>query len=112
MSRTTRAPQAQSDRAALRRRVLKMIRDLNAGRWDECFEAIDPKLREKGTPDAKRYADQLEVFRGAYGRITPWHTRISLHTGPAKGKTDARPFAYVYVVWKDAANEFHLFRER
>lgn len=23
-----------------------------------------------------------------------------------------RPFAYVYVVWKDAAKEFHLFRDR
>jgi hypothetical protein len=112
MSRTTRAPQTRSDRAALRRRVLKMIRDLNAGRWDECFETIDPRLRAKGAPDARRHADQLGTFRETYGRITPWHIRISLHPDAAKSKTDTRPFAYVYVVWKDAANEFHLFRER
>ena len=112
MGRTRRQPAVKSDRAALRARVRGMIRDLNAGRWEDCWETIDPKLRAKGTPEVKSYAGQLEAFRDAYGRINPWHTRISLHLDAPANKRDPRPFAYVYIVWKDAANEFHLFRER
>lgn len=112
VSRIGRIPQSNSDRAALRRRVLHMIRAFNAGRWEQCHEVIDPKLRAKGTPAVAAYSDQLRAFRAVYGRVTPWHTRISLHLDAATNKHDPRPFAYVYIAWKDAANEFHLFRER
>src|SRR5687767_10451732 len=112
MSATRRAPLAKSDRAALRRRVLARVRRLNAGEWDECYEMIDPRLRAKGTLDAATHAGQLRAFRAAYGGVHPWHTRISLHLDGSKNKQDPRPFAYVYVVWQDAAKGFHLFRER
>jgi hypothetical protein len=29
-----------------------------------------------------------------------------------ENKRDARPFAFVYIVWQDSDNEFHMFRER
>jgi hypothetical protein len=112
MSRTKLAPRFKTDRAALRRRVLHMIRAFNAGRWEDCFASIDPKLRAKGQPDAAAYGGQLQRFQQIYGRITPWHTRISLHLDVSKNKLDPRQFAFVYVVWKDASNEFHMFRER
>jgi hypothetical protein len=101
-----------ADRAALRRRVIAMIRGLNSGDWERCFETIDPRLRAKGSPQAQYYAHQLQAFREAYGEIVPWHTRINLHLDASMNKHDSRPFAYVYIVWKDAAKEFHLFRER
>ncbi len=47
-----------------------------------------------------------------YGAITAWYTRLSLHSGAGKHNAEARPFAYVYVVWLDASNRFHVFRER
>ena len=112
MSRTRQAPQSRSDRAALRRRVLGRIHRLNAGQWDQCYEVIDPRLRGKGTPERAAHAAQLSAFRSEYGSVHPWHTRISLHPGGAKNKQRGRPFAYVYVVWQDAAKGFHLFRER
>jgi hypothetical protein len=112
MNRTKRAPKMKSDRAALRRRVVAMIRGLNSADWERCYETIDPKLRDKGTPEAKRCAQQLRAFRDIYGEIVPWHTRINLHLDASTNKHDARPFAYVYIVWQDAAKEFHIFRER
>jgi hypothetical protein len=112
MSRTKRANKVKSDRAALRRRVGAMIRGFNSGDWQRCYETIDPTLRAKGSPEAGRYARLMQAFREAYGEITPWHTRINLHLDASTNKHDPRPFAYVYIVWKDAASEFHLFRER
>lgn len=96
----------------MRRRILATIRAFNAGNWSLCFESIDPKLRAKGTPQATAHAAQLQAFHAAYGEIEPWHIRISLHLDTSTNKHDSRPFAYVYIVWKDAAKEFHLFRER
>lgn len=112
MSRTSRAPKANPDRAALRRRVLARIRALNAGQPDTAFEMIDPRLRGKGTPASATHQDQLRAFRDAFGDIEPWHIRINLYPDGTTNKHDPRPFAYVYVVWKDAAKEFHLFRDR
>src|SRR5690242_10717374 len=113
MSRTKSPPKkATSDRATLRRRVLAMIRAFNAANWNGCFDLIDPKLRAEGVPQFNRYAEQLAEFHAAYGHITPWHVRLSLHLDTSKNKQDPRPFAFVYVVWKDARSEFHIFRER
>jgi hypothetical protein len=112
MSRTPRAPKANPDRAALRRRVLARIRALNAGDTDVAFEMIDPKLRAKGTPQSATHAEKLLAFRAVYGEIEPWHVRINFYPDGTTNKHDPRPFAYVYLVWKDAAKEFHLFRDR
>jgi hypothetical protein len=112
MSRTRRVPKVKSERTALRRRVFARIRRLNAGQWERCYEMIDPRMRAKGTPQATAHAKQLQAFRAAYGGVHPWHTRISLHLDGSANKNDPRPFAYVYVVWQDAAKGFHLFRER
>lgn len=102
----------RTNRAALRRRVSAMIRDLNAGRWDRCFARIDPRLRAADKVEQATYADQFERFRAAHGEVAPWHTRINLHLDATKNKHDPRPFAYVYIVWQDAGKGFHLFRER
>jgi hypothetical protein len=85
---------------------------LNQGRWDRCFALIDPKLRDASKVELPAYAEGLEAFRAAYGSVSPWHVRINLHLDAASNKHDPRPFAYVYVVWKDKAHGFHMFRER
>jgi hypothetical protein len=100
------------ERKALRRRVEQMYDWLNQERWEKCYSLIDPQLREPGKVEAPVYAERLQAFKKAYGGITPWFIRISLHCDASSNKNDARPFAYVYVIWQDERHAFHMFRER
>jgi hypothetical protein len=54
----------------------------------------------------------MRAFKNVYGSVNLWLTRLSLHLEAASGQRDKRPFAYVYVIWQDAAHGFHMFRER
>lgn len=89
-----------------------MYASFNHGAWEKCHSLVDPRLREAGKVPLAQYAAGLHAFKSAYGSINPWHVRISLHLDTASNKHDDRPFAYVYVIWQDAAHQFHMFRER
>jgi hypothetical protein len=84
----------------------------NQESWEKCFSLIDPHLSGASKVQLPAYAQSLQAFKQVYGAIRPWHIRISLHLDGASNKHDARPFAYVYVVWQDEAHGFHMFRER
>lgn len=103
---------AQSNRAALGRRVRQFYQRFNERDWAECYEMIDPKLTAVGKVALADYAAQLDAFIAVYGSVTRWNTKLSLHLTASPKQSDQRPFAYVYVVWKDAAHGFHMFRER
>jgi hypothetical protein len=48
-----------------------------------------------------------------YGGVRLWESpRLSLHLDASANTREQRPFAYVYVFWKDDAHGIHLFRER
>src|SRR5215213_2718349 len=98
----SRAGNASTDRAGLRRRVLRMYDELNTESWGGCFELIDPALRDAGKVDAAVYAESLAEFKATYGEVRPWYIRMYLHLDGAANKRDPCPFAYVYVVWQDA----------
>jgi len=89
-----------------------MYERFNQGAWDKCFALIDPKLRDQARVERQAYTDSLRRFQEVYGKIEPWYIRISLHVDASSNKHDARPCAYVYVVWQDQAHAFHMFRER
>lgn len=89
-----------------------MLRSLNESRWDRCFAMIDPKLRAEGRVAPEAYAENLAHFMEAHGCIRIWHVKISLHLEGAKKQRDPRKFAYVYIIWQDSANAFHMFRDR
>ena len=101
-----------ADRDALRRKVKKMYDSFNRGLWEKCFAFVDPKLRQGSRTTLPLYSENLRAFKEAYGTIKTWHIRISLHLDGSSNKADRRAFAYVYVVWQDAAHEFHMFKER
>ena len=101
-----------SERESLRRRVRKMSEWFNGERFDKCFTLVDPGLRNQGKVDPEKYRQSLTAFKSAYGAIRPWYVRISLHLDASSNKHDHRPFAFVYIVWQDEANDFHMFRER
>src|SRR5258708_741830 len=112
MKATPPSPRLTADRKALRRRVKRMYKSFNQGRWDDCYHLLDPTLRGESRLNAPEYCDRLRAFRAAYGAIIPWYIRISLHMDAATNKRDPRPFAYVYAVWQDETRRFHMFRER
>ena len=84
----------------------------NRGLWEKCFSSIDPRIREKSRVKLPLYVEGLQEFKKAYGAIRPWHVRISLYLDASSSKHDDGPFAYVYTVWQDDTNGFHMFRER
>jgi hypothetical protein len=99
-------------RAALRRRVHQIYLSFNRGLWDKCVALVDPLLKEHSKVKPSVYVEQQQAFKHTYGRIDPWHIRISLHLDASSNKHDPRPFAYVYILWQDAGHGFHMFRER
>ena len=101
-----------AERKALHRRARKMYDAFNRGLWEKCFSLIDPELRESSRVKLSVYADQMAAFQKVYRQIKPWHIRTSLHFEKGPRGDHSRPFAYVYVVWQDHANEYHMFRER
>jgi hypothetical protein len=101
-----------SERTTLRRRIDRFYGAFNDSDWEKCFALVDPRLRQGAKVIEQTYVDGLRTFQSAYGTIRRWHTRINLHLDASKNKHDDRPFAFVYVVWQDDANAFHMFRER
>ncbi len=109
---TTRFPPVAVERQALRRRVRQMYDSFEQEGWEKCFSLIDPKLRERAKLQLAAYADGMRDFKTAYGRVHPWMIKLSLHLDVAPSQQDKRPSAYVYVIWQDQANRFHMFQER
>jgi hypothetical protein len=103
--------EATSERQALWRRVKRMYDSFNRQDWQRCFSLLDPKLTEPSRVRFDDYAAQMRAFHKAFPRID-CKIEISLHLDASSNKHDPRPFAYVCVRWKDAAFNFHTFRER
>jgi hypothetical protein len=101
-----------SERTAIRRRVKQFYQALNQDQWTLCFAMIDPKLSAHGRITVTSYAASLGEFKECYGEVRIWYMRTSLHMDVRDNKRDARPFAFVYIVWQDSRDEFHMFRER
>jgi hypothetical protein len=82
------------------------------GSWEKCFSLVDPKLREQSKVQLSSYTERMRAFKETYGRIHPWLIKISLHLDMSSSHRDKRSCAYVYVIWQDVANKFHMFQER
>ena len=109
---TRRISPATVERQAIRRRVRQMYNSFADEGWEKCFSLVDPRLRKKATVQFPAYADGLRAFKGIYGSVRPWMIKINLHLDMAASQRDTRQFAYVYVIWQDDANRFHMFQER
>src|SRR5437868_5621336 len=110
------SPEAQNarmvaQRSVLRRRIRSFYGHFNREHWPKCFEFIDPKLRAQQKVDASLYAASLASFVQQYGPVGIWHVDLSLHLESKANQNDDRPFAYVYIFWKDNRHTFHVFRE-
>jgi hypothetical protein len=80
--------------------------------WEKCFSLVDPKLRAASKVQLPVYSERMRAFKEVYGKIQPWLIRISLHLDMSSGHRDKRTCAYVYVIWQDKANMFHMFHDR
>jgi hypothetical protein len=108
----TRSERAVTERRALRRRLKRFYRAFSKADWAACYSLIDPRLTEQGRVNLASYSELMQAFKDVYGNVQLWCTRVSLHMDGAPKQKDARPFAYVYVIWQDDAHGFHMFRER
>jgi len=99
-------------RSALRRRVMQWYDRFNDQDWTACYRFVDPQLTSTGKVNEEFYVESVLRFHDRYGVVRPWHIRVSVHVTGPRTASDRRPFAYVYTVWQDKENEFHMFRER
>ncbi len=109
---TRRSSKKTVEQNALHKRVRRMYDYFNRGLGERCYSLLDPSLRKQATVKLDTCTEGLVAFRNAYGRISPWYVRISLHLDGSKNKHDPRSFAYVYVTWQDDQHGFHMLRER
>src|SRR5215207_2285152 len=92
-------PAASAERDAVRRRVRRFYKHFNEPNPEACFDLIDPRLRDRQRVDFGQYGALPLAFLRAYGAVTIWYTRISLHPDAGENRHDPRPFASVYVLW-------------
>jgi len=108
-SKTSRRPAKDNERK-LRRRVFNYFKALTEGNAQKCFNYIDPRLIEKEAVDQSVYQNMIERFKQFYQKIDISAVRILLV--PRGSKRDPRAFACVWVIWFDAKDHPHFFRER
>ncbi|HYT92035.1 MAG TPA: hypothetical protein VEL76_25190 [Gemmataceae bacterium] len=101
-----------AQKAALRERIKRFYKHFQRADWEQCYEYLDPQLRQGKKVLSAPYAQSLSEFAAVYGTIKIWHIDINLYLDTAKNKRDPRPFAYVYIFWQDQRHAFHVFRER
>src|SRR5208282_4563868 len=100
------------EREKLRKRVTQFYLRFNKADWEGCYALIDPQLTQNGKVKPATYSGSMQAFKDTYGSVKRWLTRLSLHLDPTPKQRDKRPFAYVYVIWQDEGQGFHVFRER
>jgi hypothetical protein len=100
------------ERSSLRRRVKNFYKHFGQTNWAQCFQFIDPNLREHSKVDFSSYCESLSLFHAYYGPVDILHIRINLYLQVKNAKNEKRDFAYVLVEWKDKKNHCHVFRER
>ena len=100
------------ERQDLAGRIEEFYRFLNAKHWADCFQLIDPKLREAGKVEIESYSKSLSSFYDKHGPIisqTVEQLRIHLNE---PSKHDERDFAYGEVVLEDRDHQALKIRER
>jgi hypothetical protein len=108
---TKHTSKSATERRALWRRIRRMYDWFNRALPEKCYSLLDPKLADRKV-QLPMYCDSLRGFKEVYGSIRLFHIRIRLHLDASTNKHDPRPFAYVYVTWKDEEHAFHMFKER
>jgi hypothetical protein len=101
---------SQGDLRKLRRRVFNYFKALTEGNAHKCFSYIDPTLIKKDAISENIYQQTLERFKDFYQKIDIAVVRTIFV--PPGSKRDPRAFAYVQVIWFDAKEQPHVFRER
>jgi hypothetical protein len=110
---STRTENVQLDRAQLRDRIEHFYRLLNDEQWKECFEFVDPKLRDEGRITQDAYTARLSAFVAAFGPLAEVSVgELKLYSDVASELYGDRDFAHGSVTWKDRNQAAHQVQER
>jgi hypothetical protein len=105
---------ATDKQASLKRRIRRFYTLLNARRFDQCYQLIDPRLLEKpGTVTLFQYEQSLGEFLEQVGSVrVRTVTIVGLHLNESSKLYEGRDFALGKTVWEEANGESHEFSER
>lgn len=100
------------DLRKLATQIEEFYRLLNDQRWIECFELVDPKLREAGKVEVGSYSSSLASFFSKHGPLVLQSLdRLRIYADAAN-KHDDRDFAYAMVKLEDRDHLPLKIRER
>lgn len=107
-----KATETTPDQQALADRIHAFYHSLNAKQWRQCFELVDPKLRESGKVELKAYSSSLSSFFAKHGPLaSPSLDRLRIYAN-VSNKNDDRDFAYGTVTVEDREHDALTIRER
>jgi hypothetical protein len=103
---------ATREQQELTTRIERFYQLLNDQRWKECFELVDPKLRDTGKVAIGTYSNSLASFFTEHGPLVlQSFDRVRIYDG-ASNTHDNRDFAYGLVALEDREHHPLKTRER
>ena len=99
--------------ASLKRQIQRFYKLLDQGRFSECYDLIDPRIRDKPTSITRlQYESSLREFRGRVGSVGKIVVAIEVHENEPTRLYEGRPFALGKTTWKDRHGRQQTFSER
>ena len=94
-------------------RVRRFYECLNAGQFRDCFEMIDPSIREDPhSVTLYQYMQSLGSFLKYYGSVQVLEVELHVHANEPSVRFRNRDFAIGKSSWKDQREGAHIFQER
>ena len=104
---------AETQRAALERRIQQFYYCLNQRDFSQCYRMIDPRVRDKrGSVSLALYQDALLQFMDRFGPLRVLEMSVSLHLDETSKLYEGRDFAVGKTVCSDKDGERNVFLER
>ena len=99
--------------SAIESRVRQFYQCLSEGRFRECYQMIDPAIREDPhSVTLYQYMKSREDFLGYHGKVEVLKVELRLHANETSARFQNRDFAIGKTTWKDRHGQEQVFLER
>lgn len=110
---STQMDKLQLEETRLRDRIETFYSLVNEQQWEQCYEFIDPTLRDGHKVALDAYVETLSSFFAAFGPLEDLSvTDLTLHLDVKSELYDDRDFAHGSVVWRDQEHRLHTVQQR
>jgi hypothetical protein len=105
--------QAASPVSLIESRVRRFYEHLNVSQFRECFQMIDPQVREDPrSVTLYQYMQSLGAFLGHHGKVEVRKVELHLHANEPSRRYHNRDFAVGKTTWSNQQGQEQVFQER